>query len=120
MPTILVVDDEVYIRDLIKKALKDSEYTILEASEGNQAQEILRSNDVDIMIIDLVMPHKGGIETFMETRESNRDIKIIAISGKIRTENDSIQELAQQFRVDAVLSKPFDLGELRTKVKALL
>jgi DNA-binding response OmpR family regulator len=120
MATVLVVDDEAYIRDLIRKALKDGDYTILEASEGNQAQKILRSTKVDIMIIDLVMPNKGGIETFMETREHNKDIRIIAISGKIRTQNDSIKQLAQQFRVDSVLSKPFDLEELKTTVKELI
>ncbi len=120
MPTILVVDDERYIRDLIKKALKNSVYTVLEATGGHEAQEILRNNDVDMLIIDLVMPHKGGIETFIETRESNKNIKIIAISGKIRTQNDSIQELAQQFHIDSVLSKPFDLDELKAKVQELI
>lgn len=112
MPVVLIADDETYIRDIIRRALPSSDYSILEASEGNETLEILRSKHVDVLILDLVMPHKGGIETFIDIRENNEDLKIIVITGKIRTEDEAIQGLTDHFKVDAVISKPFDIEEL--------
>ncbi|MFP4179817.1 MAG: response regulator [Spirochaetaceae bacterium] len=118
MPVLLIADDETYIRDVIRRALPSSDYTILEASEGNEAIQILKDNHVDILILDLVMPQKGGIETFIEIRDTNKELKIIVITGKIRMEDDAIQGLTDHFKVDAVLSKPFDMEELVHLVKS--
>jgi CheY-like chemotaxis protein len=119
MPQILVVDDEVYIRELIKTALASRGHVVTAFDNGNDAIEYVKQNPIDVAIIDLVMPQKGGIETLMEMRDSNRDIKIIAISGKIETKTDAIQGLAQQFNVDTVLSKPFDIDEMIQLVEEL-
>ncbi len=119
MAVILIADDETYIRDVIRRAIKPLNHTILEASEGNETLEILRTRHVDILILDLVMPRKGGIETFMEIREKNEDLKIIVITGKIRIENDAVQELTDQFRIDASLSKPFEVEELIEVIESL-
>jgi DNA-binding response OmpR family regulator len=119
MAVVLIADDEPYIRDVIRRALPSSDYTILEASEGNETLDLIQNNRVDVLILDLVMPQKGGIETFMELRALNKDLKIIVITGKIRTEDDAIQGLTDQFKVDAVVSKPFDIQELVQKVKEL-
>mgnify|MGYP006295410361 CR=1 FL=1 len=120
MPVVLVADDETYIRDLIRRALKNRPYTVLEATEGNETLEILKTHNVDLLILDLVMPKKGGIETFMETRESNRDIKIIVITGKINTEDDAVQGLTDQFGIDAVIAKPFDMKNLLHVIEELV
>lgn len=119
MAQILVVDDEVYIRELIKSALSPRGHVVTDFDNGNDAIEYVKHNPIDVAIIDLVMPQKGGIETLMEMRDSNRDIKIIAISGKIETKADAIRGLAQQFNVDKVLSKPFDIDELIQLVEEL-
>ncbi len=119
MAVVLIADDETYIRDLIRRALPASEYTVLEASEGNETLETLKTSKVDILILDLVMPQKGGIETFMEIREQNKDLKIIVITGKIKTEDDAIQGLTEHFGVDAVLNKPFDIEELSRLVEEM-
>ena len=119
MAVILIADDETYIRDLIRRALPSSDYTIMEASEGNEVLDILREYHVDILILDLVMPEKGGIETFMEIRDTNKDMKIIVITGKIRTEDDAVQGLTDHFKIDAVISKPFDIDEIVDTVKEL-
>ena len=120
MANVLVVDDEIYIRELIKKVLTSHGHKVLEAQNGHTAMDILNANRIDVAIIDLVMPEKGGIETMMEIRETNEQIKLIAISGKISTVNDSIQGLAQQFHVDAVLSKPFDIDQLLNLIEGVL
>jgi len=120
MANILVVDDEVYIRELIKKALNSRGHTIVDFDNGIDGINYIKENPVDVAIIDLVMPLKGGIETLIEIRDTNRNIKIIAISGKIETRADAIQGLAQQFNVDQVLSKPFDVDEIIQIVEDLI
>jgi len=112
MAHVLVVDDEMYIRELIKKTLCNQGHSVIEAENGEKALKVLKEKLVDIAIVDLVMPHKGGIETLMEIRDFDPGIKLIAVSGKINTGGDSIKVLAQQFKIDAVLAKPFDLDEL--------
>jgi len=119
MAQVLVVDDEVYIRELIKKTLVSQGHTVVEASNGHAAIETLESHAVDIAIVDLVMPEKGGLETLMEIRDINRRIKLIAMSGKIQTGGDSIKGLAQQFQIDAVLAKPFDIDDLIRLVREM-
>lgn len=120
MAKILVVDDEVYIRELIKRALSTHGHTIVDFDNGIDGINYVKENSVDVAIIDLVMPMKGGIETLIEIRDSNRNIKIIAISGKIETKADAIQGLAHQFNVDKVLSKPFDVDEIIQIVEELI
>ena len=120
MAKILVVDDEIYIRELIKRALSTRGHTIIDFDNGIDGIKYVKENSVDVAIIDLVMPMKGGIETLIEIRDSNRKIKIIAISGKIETKADAIQGLAQQFNVDKVLSKPFDVDEIIQIVEELI
>ena len=119
MAVILIADDETYIRDVIRRALSSSNHTILEATEGNEVINMLRENHVDILILDLVMPQKGGKETFMEVRDTNKDMKIIVITGKIRTEDDAVQGLTEHFKINAVISKPFDIEEIIQTVEEL-
>jgi DNA-binding response OmpR family regulator len=119
MACILIVDDEIYIRELLQKTLSAEGHRALEARNGHEALETLKNQEVDLMIIDLVMPHKGGLETLMEIRDFNKNIKLIAISGKIETSSDSIRMMASQFQVDEVLPKPFDLDKLLKTVREL-
>jgi len=119
MACILIVDDEIYIRELVKKVLTPKGHKVLEADNGHNAITALQENNVDLVITDLVMPGKGGIETLMEIRETNNTIKIIAISGKIETSSDSIRTMASQFNVDRVLPKPFDVDKLVKMVSEL-
>ncbi len=117
---ILIADDEIYIRELIKRSLAEDDYEIFEASNGNEAIDILEKESINLLIIDIVMPHKGGIETLIELREHNSSLKIIAITGKIATNRDSVQGIAKQFNLDMVLEKPFDMFEFTQTVQSLL
>lgn len=119
MANILIVDDETYIRELLKKALTTDGHKVMEAYNGHEAIRLVKEQEIDLVIIDLVMPHKGGLETLMEIRETNHNIKLIAISGKIETSSDSIRSMARQFNVDKVLPKPFDVDHLLRMVREL-
>ncbi len=120
MPTVMIVDDEELIRSMIRKSLIRIGYNVLEAENGNEAMKIVGTEHIDMIISDLVMPEKGGIELMMELKNLFPNIKKIAISGKLPTENKSISDLAERFNVDAVFSKPFELFDLLKVVKKLV
>ncbi len=120
MTTVMIVDDEELIRSMIRKSLIRIGYNVLEAENGNEAMEIVGKEHIDMIISDLVMPEKGGIELMIELKNIFPNIKKIAISGKLPTENKSISDLAERFNVDAVFSKPFELFDLLKTVQTLV
>jgi CheY-like chemotaxis protein len=75
---ILVVDDEECVRSLLRHLLNDAGHAVVEASNGKEAIAKLQSEDVDLMITDLVMPEREGIETIMELRQRRPELGIIA------------------------------------------
>lgn len=120
MATVLVVDDDAMIREVIRGALERSGHQVIEASEGSEALEKLRAGSVALMIVDVMMPKKGGIETLMELRRSAPGVKTILISGKVDTDSASFKNLVHAFEVGRVFPKPFDLQELTAAVTRLL
>ena len=120
MPTVMIVDDEELIRNMIHKSLSKSGYKVLEAENGVRALELAAKESIDLIIADLVMPEKGGLELIMELNNNYPDIKKIAISGKIPVENESIHGLAEVFGVTAVFSKPLEIFDLLKVVKSLV
>lgn len=120
MPTVMIVDDEELIRNMIHKSLSKTGYKVLEAENGKQALEIVEKESIDLIIADLVMPEKGGLELIMELNNNYPDIKKIAISGKLPVENESIHGLAEEFGVLAVFSKPLEIFDLLKVLKSLV
>jgi len=117
---VLIVDDDELMRKMIGKSLVRTGYEITEASNGKEALECLGRQIFDLIIIDLVMPEKGGIETIIDIHRMYPLIKRIAISGKVETSNDSIQELIKQFNVDAIFANPFEIFDLLEKIESLV
>ncbi len=97
---------------MITKGLVRLGYQTLEAENGIKALEILQENTVSVIIMDLIMPEKGGVETLMEVHDKYPGIKLIAISGKVETNSDPVHRIADQFGVDAVFAKPFEIFDL--------
>ena len=120
MPTVMIVDDEELIRSLIKKSLIRIGYKVIEAGNGREAIQLIQRSHVDLVIADLVMPEKGGLELIMELKPLFPNIKKIAISGKLPTENESLTGIADGFGVDAVFSKPFEIFDLLKVIKSLV
>ena len=101
--SILVVDDDDGIRNLFQDVLETAGYSVRLASDGEQALRILRTAfDVALVITDLVMPNKEGIETIRELRKNHPAVKIIAMSGSFASELDALRYLG----ADVVLPKP--------------
>ncbi len=120
MARILVVDDELAIRDMLKRMLERQEHEVSLAEDGKQALKIIDSFSPQILITDLIMPEKEGIETILEVRKRNPQIKIIAISGGGRIGPESYLKLAISVGAARALTKPFAQDELLSAVNDLL
>jgi len=117
---ILLVDDEDMVRMQIRSSLELEGHQVREASNGREAIDMLDGYKPDLMITDILMPEKEGIETIMEVRQKYADIKIIAISGGVRTENMDFLKIAKRLGADLALPKPFGRQQLLTLVNQLL
>ncbi len=121
MANILVVEDDDQIRTLIKKMLEgEKTYSVTEAENGEKAIRLAKKTEFDLIITDIIMPEKEGIETIKEIREIYPMIKIIAISGGGRIGPYDYLDLAKRLGAKKVLEKPFDLKEMLVAVKELL
>jgi two-component system, OmpR family, response regulator CpxR len=120
MKRILVVDDAPMIRELLKGVLEPAGYEVLLAEDGEQAVHMAARHDVDLFIVDIFLPKKGGLQVMGELVKQNANQKIIAISGGESFNPDSILELASIFEVADTFTKPIDTGRLIATVKRLL
>ncbi|MCE5170591.1 response regulator transcription factor [Paenibacillus profundus] len=114
--TILLVDDEKEIAELIEIYLKNEGYQLLKASNGLVALELLQNHSVDLIILDVMMPHMDGIQACMKIREQNT-IPIIMLSAKSQ-DIDKIAGLS--IGADDYVAKPFNPLVLMARVKSQL
>ena len=102
---VLIIDDEPGIREYVRDVLEKAGYTVLEAVNGKEGLELLRGLHIDVLITDVVMPEKEGLETINSLRSKYRDLRIIAMSGAV---NSGIYlKMAQQLGAALCLQKPF-------------
>ncbi len=120
MAAILVVDDEISIRRVIRGLLDGGGYEIHEASGGEQALARLRLRGFDLVIMDVMMPGKGGLDTLLEIHEEFPKLKVIVMSGKFDVSSSTFQNLASHFGASCILPKPFDPKQLSEQVRSLL
>ncbi|HDJ33104.1 MAG TPA: response regulator [Bacteroidetes bacterium] len=120
MAKILVIDDEPYILLMIKKMLEQAGHGVDLASNGKEGLELLLARPFDLLITDIVMPEKEGLETIREVRKKYPDLKIIAISGGGRLDSSEYLEPARYFGAEKIIKKPFQKGELLNAVNELL
>ena len=112
--TILIVDDEKEIRDLVEIYLRSENYKTIQACDGIQALNIIKNNTVDLVILDVMMPKLSGIETCLKIREIT-EMPIIMLSAK---SEDIDKILGLNMGADDYLTKPFNPLELVARVKS--
>jgi DNA-binding NtrC family response regulator len=120
MTRILIIDDESMIRDLLVNILEREGYETITASGGKDGIKIYQENPTDLIITDLLMPEKDGIETIMELRRDFQDVKIIAMSGGGKIDPETYLEIAKTMGAIKTIEKPFNLRELLKTVQELL
>lgn len=104
---ILVIDDDTAVRTYLRQFLIGAGYTVLEAENGKLGCRLARENQFDLVVTDVIMPEKDGIETIRQLRSESKDLKIIAISGAVE---GPFLRTAQLLGADACLQKPV-IGE---------
>ena len=120
MSRILIIDDEDQSRNMLNQALTRAGYEVFAASDGSEGIELFRSVMADLIITDILMPGKEGLETIMELRRDFPDVKIIAMSGGGRTGNLNFLDIAERLGAQRTLQKPFHLEEVLQLVQDVL
>ena len=114
---VLLVDDDVRISNFIAKGLRENSYAVDSASDGREALYQASINDYDIIILDVMMPHKDGFAVCAELRGSGSTTPILMLTARDAVD-DRICGL--DFGADDYLVKPFDFKELLARLRALL
>ena len=112
MSTVLVIDDDPGMRDMIRNMLESAKYQVIVAASGVSALPLFREHRPQLVITDILMPDKDGIETVREIRKIDPEAKIIAVSGGGRAKYTNFLQIAQAFGASEVLEKPFRREEL--------
>ncbi len=114
--TILVVDDEPKLLDLVRTILEKEDFTVIEAHNGYEAVEKVRTGMPDLVLLDVMMPEMDGFEALQEIRKgSNAPVIMLTVQA---TESDKVRGL--ELGADDYVAKPFDHRELVSRVKAML
>jgi DNA-binding response OmpR family regulator len=120
MSEILIIDDDAGMRRTIVRILESAGYDILVAENGRVGLDLFHSHNPRLVITDLLMPAKDGLETIRDIRRSGQSTKILATSGGWRTAQMDFLNVASEFGADMVLAKPFRSKDLLDAVGRLL
>ena len=120
MRRILIIDDEPYILLMLKKMLERAGYEVDLASNGREGMAVFEQDSADLVITDIIMPDKEGLELILEMKKKRPELKIIAMSGGGRISPESYLECARHFGAEKVFQKPFRQKEIVSAVNELL
>jgi len=121
MPSVLVVDDEDQVRQLIRETLEQAGYQVMEARDGKEALQRYRQAPADVVVMDILMPDQDGLESTATLRREFPNVKVVAITGG----SDMIGilnflDVAKMLGARRTLQKPFDMKTLLDMVQAEL
>jgi len=120
MAKILVIDDQIEMREVMKNLLEEQGYDVEIAEDGSDGLTKHRDNPANLIITDLHMPGKDGLQTIRELRDANEDVKIIAMSGANTFMVETNLETSERIGADMAFSKPFDHSEFNQAVRCLI
>lgn len=120
MAVLLVIDDDAGMRKLMVRTLSAGNHQVIEAENGREGLKLMDQHKPDVVITDILMPQKEGIETIREVQERAPNTRIIAVSGGGMSHNLMFLDVARAFGADAVLAKPFRPAQLVDMVEQVL
>lgn len=120
MLRILIVDDDIQIRDMLRQMLEREGFEVADAPDGGKAVKSQRSHPADLVITDILMPGKEGLETIRVFRQDFPDVKIIAMSGGGQAGPDIYLKMARKFGAAHTFTKPVDRYDLLKAVHQAL
>ncbi|MFY9289797.1 MAG: response regulator [Methylorubrum rhodinum] len=116
-PTVLVIDDEPPIRRLLRVGLATQGYALLEAPDARSALTLLKRERVDLVILDLGLPDRGGHDLLRDIRADHPDLPVVVLSSR-GDEAGKVEAL--DLGADDYVTKPFGMGELLARLRAAL
>lgn len=120
MARILIIDDEEVVRFTVRKLLEKHDHEVVEARTGIEGVSLFQANEIDLVVTDIIMPDKEGLETIREIRSLDDKVKIIAVSGGGRIGPDSFLAMAERLGANKTFTKPFDMADFVAAVDRLL
>lgn len=116
---VLVVDDEIRMRKLIKDFLKQKDYEILEASDGEEALKIYNTNktDIDLILLDVMMPKLDGWSVLRQIRQDNKKVAVVMLTARSEEQDELF---GFELGVDEYITKPFSPKLMVARVEAIL
>ena len=120
MQRILIIDDDEQVRDLLSEILGRAGYEVLAASNGAEGLRLYRAQPADLVITDLIMPEKEGMETILALRKDFPKVRIIAVSGGGRSGAISYLPIAKSLGAARTVAKPFSKQEILDAVRETL
>jgi len=121
MSRILIVDDEAVVRSLLRTVLEQDGHTVEEACDGNEAVQLHREDPAELVMIDLLMPNKHGLDTLIEMREFNPYTRFIIMTGALPALLEGDHNMDELLGRDvAKLTKPMTPANLLKKVREVL
>ncbi len=120
MSTILVIDDNAAVRKAVTMMLEMSGHRVVGAKDGTEAMRAFDAESPDLVIVDIIMPDKDGIELIREMRRLRPDARIIAMTGGGRFPNLDFLKMARAFGAADAVAKPIDPDDLAARVEACL
>ena len=121
MARILVIDDQLHIRSILKEFLKIDKHEVDLAENGKVSLQLAEHNVYDLVITDVVMPERDGLEVIMTLKRLFPHVRIIVMSGgAARLDINNLLRTAKALGADRMLSKPLDFTKLQGVVQELL
>jgi YesN/AraC family two-component response regulator len=120
MARILLIDDDDSVRTVLRLMLAQFGHTVIEARNGREGMELFTHANADLVITDIVMPEKEGLEVLREMREIHPPVRIIAISGGGRVNPKDYLRMAKFLGAAGVLAKPISSEALIATINEVL
>ena len=120
MPSVLIIDDDQQVCALLRQAFEDAGYAVTVATDGQEGTNCYRTSPVDVIILDILMPEKEGLETIVDLRKEFTGVKIIAISGGSERAHINLLDLAKRLGALHTLKKPFEIQTLLELTEAVI
>jgi DNA-binding NtrC family response regulator len=120
MPSVLIVADDHQLRPLLKLVLVRAEYEVWDTDNAVEAARIYRDHRTDVVVTDLLMPERDGLELILDLRNMDRNVRVVALSGGGAVDADCYLYIARLFGARRTLTKPFSADEFLEAVRQLL
>jgi DNA-binding response OmpR family regulator len=120
MPRILIVEDDDELAGFLSEKLQERGYEIVTAPDGVQALKTLETQSFDLVLTDIVLPEKEGVQTIREIKQINPNLPIVAMSGGGIGSSNLYLDLARFAGASRTIPKPFTIGELLAVIEDVL